>query len=199
MENYWTQYPAFCPLQRNKCWPYFLPGLSGAVWLNKSSPAALSCSLSINIFISLFNYLKHFLCSIYFTQMEVGWAAPSLSKTWAAGAWRNVGHKVLLGSSSSTTFTLARNTLSLAPHTSCLKGTPVNCCHHCSGPCEVRGAPSRLRRPALCRRGADALRAALLSSSAGPCRQAAHHASDVRLPLRERLFSSPFAYQLLRG
>lgn len=107
MENYWTQYPAFCPLQRNKCWPYFLPGLSGAVWLNKSSPAALSRSLSINIFISLFNYLKHFLCSIYFTQMEVGWAAPPLSKTCTAGASRNIGHKVLLGSSPSTTFTLA--------------------------------------------------------------------------------------------
>lgn len=175
MESHWTQYPTFDPLQRNKCWPYFLPGLSGAVWLNKSSPAALSRSLSINIFILLFNYLKHFLCSIYFTQMEVGWAASSLSKTCTAGVSRNVGHKVLLGSPSSTSFTLAAapNTPLPAPQTSCLKGNPVNDCHRCSGPCDVQGALCHLRRLTVCQREADALKVALLSSSAGPCRQTA--------------------------
>lgn len=142
VDSHWTQYPIFNPLQRNKCWPYFFPSLSGAVWLNKSSPAALSRSLSINIFISLFNYLKHFLCSVYFTQMEVGWAAPSLFKACTAGAWRNVGHKGLLSTPSSTSFTLAAALASpfRAPQTSCFKGHRVSDRCHCSVPCTAQGA-----------------------------------------------------------
>lgn len=165
-ESHWTQYPAFNPLQRNKCWPYFFPVLSGAVWLNKSSPAALSRSPSINILISLFNYLKQFLCSVYFTQMEVGWAAPSLFKACTAGAWRNVGHKVLLSTPSSTSFTLAP-----APDAAFLV------CKDTLWVTAATAASPAWRRvlcaTAGCQREAEALEAALLSSSAGPCRQAA--------------------------
>jgi len=107
--------------------------------------------------------------------MEVGWAAPSLSKACTTGASRNVGHKVLLGSPSSNSFTLAPapNTPLPAPQTSCLKGNPVNDCHHCSGPCEVQSALCHCRIPAVRQREADALKVALLSNSTGPCRQAA--------------------------
>lgn len=130
----------------------------GAVWLKKSSPAALSCSLNINIFISLFNYLKHFLCSIYFTQMEVGWAAPSLSKTCTSEAPRNVGHKVLHSSFSSASFTLtlAPSSPLPAPQTSCLKRNHER--PHCSGPCGVQGALCHCRSLAACQRKADALK-----------------------------------------
>lgn len=175
VESHWTQYPTFNPLLGNKCWPYFFPGLSETIWLNKSGPAALSCSLSINICISLFNYLKHSLRSIYFRQMEVGWAAPSLFKACTAGASRNVGHKALLSPPSSTSFTLAPapGAPFCSPQTSRLKRHPCEWLLPLQCPLQGTGCSVVTESSTGCQREAEALEAALLSNSACPCRQAA--------------------------
>lgn len=84
------------------------------------------------------------------------------------------------------------------------KGSLVSYHHHHSGPCEgqgVRALPGAAGDGWTgCRREGDAHKGALLSSSAGPCRQSClRGVRNVRLRVRQRGFSSPFVSLLWRG
>lgn len=177
------------PLQRNKCWPYFSPGLSGAVCLNESNPGALSHSLSINIFISLLNYLKRFLCSIHFTEMEVEWAAPSLWNSQGRSLNKCRVHSVTgahPSPGSHFSYPSSNTKVSFTYTSDILFGRKS--CELLSPRWGAGGA----------RWEADAHEVSFLANSAGPCRQVAFAVCKMRGCRLDRS-SSPFVYQLLRG
>lgn len=148
-------------------------------------PGALSRSLSINIFISLLNYLKHFLRSIHFTEMEVEWAAPSLWNSQGRSLKKCRVHSVTGAPpppGSRFSYPNSNTKVSFTYPSDILFGRKP--CHHG----EVQGA----------RWEADVHEVSFLANSAGPCRQVAFAVCKMYGYRLDRS-SSPFVYQLLRG